>query len=285
MPETPEQATERYLRSGEHDAHFRAWPGNDFLARVHCGEAALRSALIAAVHSRTQHVAFPEAVANIDIVAFTREKVAPMVRGLFPACEQASVLSLLERSVILLTPATIDAQLQNTPWLATAWDLANLYLAGLGTDLLAEDAPGLLGLSEETTCYLSAASFDAPGRFEDFVVHEAAHIFHNCKRETIGLRQTRTREWLLEIDFGKRETFAYACEAYSRLHALGDGARERQRLLAEHEQESMPPDERVDAVEYVDILREAVAARNGWKRILQRCSPPRLARRARIGAA
>jgi hypothetical protein len=47
----------------------------------------------------------------------------------------------------------------------------------------------------------------------------------------------------------------------------------------------MPPDERVDAVEYVDILREAVAARNGWKRILQRCSPPRVARRARMGAA
>ncbi|EXI81722.1 MAG: hypothetical protein AW10_01030 [Candidatus Accumulibacter appositus] len=64
------------------------------------------------------------------------------------------------------------------------------------------------------------------------MVHEAAHIFHNCKRETIGRRATRTREWLLEIDFGKRETFTYACEAYSRLLALGDGPRERQRLLA-----------------------------------------------------
>ena len=55
MPESPEQATERYLRSGEHDAHFRAWPGNDFLARTDCGDAALRSALIAAVHDRTAH--------------------------------------------------------------------------------------------------------------------------------------------------------------------------------------------------------------------------------------
>ena len=32
-------------------------------------------------------------------------------------------------------------------------------------------------------------------------------------------------------------------------------------------------------------LREAVAARNGWKRILQRCSLPRVARRARVVAA
>ncbi|HRF06519.1 hypothetical protein [Accumulibacter sp.] len=47
----------------------------------------------------------------------------------------------------------------------------------------------------------------------------------------------------------------------------------------------MPPDERVDALEDVDILREAVAARNGWERILRRCSPPRVARRARMGAA
>ncbi|MBE2259712.1 MAG: hypothetical protein IAE88_12680 [Rhodobacteraceae bacterium] len=67
--------------------------------------------------------------------------MAPMVRGLFPACEQASVLNLLERSVILLTPGTIDALLQNTQWLATAWKLPNLYLAGLGAALLAEDAP------------------------------------------------------------------------------------------------------------------------------------------------
>jgi hypothetical protein len=35
----------------------------------------------------------------------------------------------------------------------------------------------------------------------------------------------------------------------------------------------MPSDDRVDADEYVDILREAVAARNGWKRILARCAP------------
>jgi hypothetical protein len=35
----------------------------------------------------------------------------------------------------------------------------------------------------------------------------------------------------------------------------------------------MPADERVNTDEYMDILREAVTARNGWKRILQRCSP------------
>ena len=79
---------------------------------------------------------------------------------------------------------------------------------------------------------------------------------------------------MLEIEYGKRETFAYACEAYSRILDLGNGTKGRLRLLAEHEQGPMPPDERVNIDEYMDILREAVTARNGWKRILQRCAPP-----------
>lgn len=106
-------------------------------------------------------------------------------------------------------------------WLSTAWDLANLYLAGVGAERLAADAPKLVGLSEGTTCYLSPEYFKAPGRFDDFLVHEAAHIFHNCKRRTIGLRETRRREWLLKIEFARREAFAYACETYSRIHELG----------------------------------------------------------------
>jgi hypothetical protein len=37
----------------------------------------------------------------------------------------------------------------------------------------------------------------------------------------------------------------------------------------------LPADERVDGDEYLDILREAVEARNGWKRIHARCAPVR----------
>jgi hypothetical protein len=62
----------------------------------------------------------------------------------------------------------------------------------------------------------------------DFIVHEVAHIFHNCKRKRIGLPFPRRREWLLEIDFAKRETFACACEAYSRLLEVGDCRAARQ---------------------------------------------------------
>ena len=40
----------------------------------------------------------------------------------------------------------------------------------------------------------------------------------------------------------------------------------------------------VEVDEYLDILREAVVARNGWKRILDRCSPPRQSRRGVVAS-
>jgi hypothetical protein len=282
MRESPEQAIKRYLRSGEHDPHFRAWPGDSYLGRIQQGDAALREALRSEIRRRTRHAAPPTALAELDVVTFTRQNVLPMVQGLFSRHEQACVLDVLERSVVFLTPATIDQVLDQSRWLGTAWNLANLFLAGIKADMLADDAPNLVGLSEETTCYLSAAYFDASGRFDDFLVHEAAHIFHNCKRCTIGLRETRQQEWLLEIDYAKRETFAYACETYSRIRLLGHGPQVRQALLTEYAQGPMPPDDRVDVDEYLDILGEAVGARNGWKRILSRCSPPKH-RRSVIG--
>lgn len=94
----------------------------------------------------------------------------------------------------------------------------------------------------------------------------------------MGLRETRRREWLLDIVYSKRETFAYACEAYSRIVELADTSAERRQLLAEAEAGPHPSDARVDVDEYLDVLREAVEARNGWKRILARCAAPKKGR-------
>ena len=275
MQESPEQAIKRYLQSGEYDTHFRAWPGDSYLGRVQHGDAALREALRSAIHACTPSARPHAGLARLGLRPAQRRQGFPIGQGLFTRHRPAGGLELLGRSVVFLTPATIDQVLEQSRWLSTAWDLANLFLAGVKAEILSDDAPYLVGLSEETTCYLSAAYFDASGRFDDFLVHEVAHIFHNCKRQTIGLRETRQREWLLEIDYVKRETFAYACETYSRIHPLGKGPRARQMLLAEYAQGPMPADDRVDVAEYLDILGEAVVARNGWKRILTRCAPPR----------
>jgi hypothetical protein len=160
-------------------------------------------------------------------------------------------------------------------WDSTAWDLANLYLASLGAALLGPEAPRIVGLSEETIFYVSPEYFDEDDRFADFVVHEAAHVFHNCKRRTVGLAETRRREWLLDIAFSKRETFAYACEAYARVVEHAGRPSDRPALASEYAQRrGVPSDQRVDREELVDIVRDAASVRNGWKRILARCAPP-----------
>jgi len=272
---SPEAETLRFLRTGDHDHLFPTWPGNDMLERARRGDDALRNALIAEVARRTRHATQPAELAHLDVVAFTRTKVGPMVRGLFPGREQAAVLDVLGRAVVFLSPANILTVLREERWLSTAWDLANLYLRSFGAELLGADAPELLGLAEETRCYVSV-EYLRPGndRFADFIVHEAAHVFHNCKRRTMGLPHTRRREWPIELAFGKRETFAYACEAYSRILELGRTPADRQRLLDDLARGPMPGHASVDHTEYLDILREAVTARNGWKKILARCAPP-----------
>ena len=278
MAMTDQQAEiERYLRSGDYDSRFAAWPGHTLVAQESCGHNALRQALIDAVEKRTALVPVPASFPELDPVAFTRAKVEPMVRGLFPAREQEQVLAVLERSVVFLTPETIRSELETVDWPHTGWDLANLYLGSLGAELLSDEAPQIVGLSLESTCYVSLEYFGETSRFSDYIVHETAHIFHNCKRGTIGLRETRRREWLLELEFSKRETFAYCCEAYSRILTLATKSSDRSALVEDLANGAMPDDDRVDPAEYVDILREAAGARNGWKRILARCSPaPRL---------
>ena len=272
---SPSVETERYIRTGQHDALFAVWPGRGLPDRARHGSSVLRGALVAEVRARTSHATAPEALADLDIVAFTRGKVEPMVRGLFPLTERQAVLDMLARSVVFLTPATIAQVLNETQFLNTAWRLANAYLLSCGAKLLADDAPRIVGLSAATTCYVSMDYFRRFCRYDDFLIHEAAHVFHNCKRVTVGLPETRRREWLLDIAFRKRETFAYACETYSRIVVLADGTAARRNALIEVGAGPMPADDSVDADEYLAIVREAISARNGWKRILDACAPPR----------
>jgi hypothetical protein len=266
-------AIRKYLRTGETDPLYWAWRG-DITERANCAHADLRGALVTAVNARVggvSHAAVPE----IDTAALTRSKIEPMVRGLFPSVEQDAVLAAVSRSVVFLTCANIEAVLFEQRWDRTAWDIANLYLGATGAQLLGEDSPGLVGLSEETTCYVSPDYFAEDDPFADYVVHEVAHIFHNCKRGSIGLRETRSRVWLLEIEYRKRETFAYSCEAYARILERGMTRAARIALAEEYGMTARISDERTDSAEVCNIVRTAAAARNGWKVILSRCAPMR----------
>lgn len=261
---------EAYLRTGEHDPASLGWRGQNLFARsIRAGDA-LADALIEEVLRRSRASRTDHRIPLVDVAGHARMKVEPMVRGLFPAAERDTVLAILERSVIFLTQDNIAETLRGCRWPHSAWTVANLYLGSIDAELLGPEASAILGMSEATTCYVSLEYFRTKKPFDDFVVHEAAHVFHNCKRERVGLRSTRRKEWLLEIEFRKRETFAYACEAYSRISSLSTSLASRRALVAQWA-ERPAHDESVDVDELIDIVREAVGSRNGWKRILHRC--------------
>ncbi len=262
---------ERYVRTGDADMDARAWPG-DFMERGRLQDADLRNALIRAVRRLAKGHSHEPVPANVGI-EFTRAKVEPMVRGFFARAEQDVVLATFEKAVVYVTSDTIESIILNHRWDRSRWDLANMYLLSVGAKLLGKKAARIVGMSEETTCYVSPNYFAEGDPFADFIVHEAAHIFHNCKRRTIGLRETRTKEWLLDIEFGKRETFAYSCEAYARIAARARNPAERRALAAEYGSKRRISAERVDPAEVASIVAEAANARNGWKAILTRCAP------------
>ncbi|MDQ6897965.1 MAG: hypothetical protein M3072_00370 [Candidatus Dormibacteraeota bacterium] len=91
--------------------------------------------------------------------------------------------------MIFVVQSNIERLCWETPWDHTAWNLANLYFDRVGAELLSPDAQRIVGLSEETTCYVSAAYFQQQGPFADFVVHDVAHIFHNCSERRSGCQR------------------------------------------------------------------------------------------------
>jgi hypothetical protein len=259
---------ERYLRTGEADPLL----DSNLLRHALFEEVARRTSV-------TPIAAMPE---GLDAVDLARRKLGPMVQGLFSRAEQRPVLELLERSIAFLTSERIGEVVLGSVFPSTAWDLANLYLSSVGAELLGEGAPRIVGLSEEVTCYVSMEYFGMDDPFSDFVVHEAAHVFHNCKRRTAGLPENRRREWLLDIEFKKREVFAYSCEAYASILERSKTPRERIALAEEYADLSPSFDDRADPGEVADIVRNACVARAGWRAgwrvILRRCSPAKLRR-------
>lgn len=269
MAPTVASETERYLRTGQTDPFMAAWPGT-WSERAERSRHELRTALIREMNriSSRRRSAIPLQ----HSVALVRRKARPMVHGLFSPSERDAVLTVLAHSVVFVTSENIEQLLLEQRWDRTAWNLANLHLGSLGAEQLGPDAERLDGLSEETICYVSPAYFEWQEPFADFIVHEVAHVFHNCKRAGVGLSQTRRREWLLDIAFHRRETFAYACEVYSRVVERARGMEGRRRLGEGFKAHDHFSDPRVDQDELTTIVRKAASVRNGWRVILESCA-------------
>jgi hypothetical protein len=267
-----EREVAHYLATGESDSLGGAFPGYHTLDRLTGYDNYLRGALLDEVKRRERGRRQGQVPVSFNPSIWLSGKVEPMIAGLFPATERQVVLDVAERSIVFLTREAAHETIRETPFLSSAWTIANVYLHSLGAPTLGEEASPIVGLNLERKCYVSLEYFADDDPFADYVVHEVAHIFHNCKRETIGLPHSRSKEWLLGIGYRKRETFAYACEAYSRISEQAKGKAERQDRLKQYSRGSKPCDDRVDQNELLDILAEAVPVRNGWKRILNRCA-------------
>ena len=231
----------RFIATGDYDMVFPAWPGRHALERMRAGDAALRAALVAAIRQRTKGLTLPvtppgfagklrRGKAGFDAGPFVLGKVRPMVCGLFPAKERQVMLDLFEKALVFVSGDNIEQLISETDDLSTAHQIANLFLGSLGLPGLDDLPVGFVGFSEETTFYVSTTYFDDDNPFADWVVHEAAHVFHNWKRAYVGLHETSTREFLLNIAFAKRELFAFACEAYSRILERAKSPADRRRL-------------------------------------------------------
>lgn len=268
--------TKRYLRTGEYDILFQDWLGTDVLDRASRGSKELIDTLVSKVKGRVETVSLSKScpISDAELAAFTRAKVTLMVRGFFPRKECEPVLSLLDDSVSFLTPDNIEGLIRRED-LHTAWEIACIYLASIGAERISNKSLDIVGVSVSNRCYVSQVYFREKNPYEDFVVHEAAHVFHNTKRHTAGLVGTRHKQWLLEIDFVMRETFAYSCEAYSRILELSKTPADRVFHLKKLQLLPPPQDERVVLSKYFEILALAISRRSGWKAILEECSVKR----------
>jgi hypothetical protein len=266
----------RFVAEGEAGSmDWQAWSGSNVIERMRAHHDALIDALYSEIARRTRRTRLPAEPA-VDWSKYVTERLTPMVRGLVPPPVQAAALRRLVAAVKLVTPGTVKEVLRGVSFLSTAWDVANLYLDAVGAKPLHAEGWAPLGLAAGDECYVSVHYVTKSGPLDDFVVHEAAHMLNDTKRRDVGLPQGRDKEWLLGIWYRHRELFAYSCEVWSRVVALAPTPRARRALVEDVATKGpFPNDSTVDRAEFVDVLREAAAARTGWRRILARCQEPR----------
>ncbi len=269
-----EREVAHYVATGEHDANaWRRYPGRTAIEQMTAQANALRDALLARIRDLKAGCDPIPVPRDRTSRAYLELKLAPMVTGIFEPEDQAVVLGTLVDSITFLTRDEVDRVLKESGWPRTNWDVARIWLDSIGGVPLAPVADGLLGLSENQRCYVSLRYFEdlEADLFADYVVHEAAHLLHNNKRRYVGLAERGRSEWLLDIEFRKRELFAYACEFWSRISTSAQAKKDRLALIDELAPRLSNFESEFDPEEMQDVLARAARARNGWRSIARAC--------------
>lgn len=250
----PDEVIERFLTTGRLPRSWPDWDGPPAVRRREA-EAAARDVLARIVRWRARRAPLAIGDGPADPAPVVVARARPMVEGLFPPEEAAAVLACLPRCVRVVTPARF-AELVADLSPRTGWDLANLLLDAMGAPPLADDSPALEGISHAAAGYVLPAAF-TPGDTSDVLVHELAHVLHSVPRARAGLSPGGAP--LLVVAPARRETFAWACEVWSRLQLAPDPAR----AVAGYCESSAAADPRVDRILLQHVLTRA-AEGDGW---------------------
>lgn len=250
------ESVERFLSTGEYDPRFPELSGN-IVERRRRGTALLKDVLRRVVAWRAGRS--PIAIRlPPDVPDRVRARITPLVHGMFAPEEAAALVEPLAARVVVVTPSTFGALVEDVP-LRTAWDLANLLLDDLGAPPLADDTPSLDGLCAAGRAWVPPRAVAAEDVFPDVLVHEAAHLLHHVRRAEVGLPGDGL---LVPVRPRRRETFAYACEVWAAAAREPDAAAARARAMALLA-ESGHHDARVDRAALTALLTRA-ADGEGW---------------------
>ncbi|MFN7147582.1 MAG: hypothetical protein ACK4YP_27690, partial [Myxococcota bacterium] len=178
------ESVERFLSTGEYDPRFPDLLGN-IVERRRRGTAMLKDVLRRVVAWRAGRSPIAMRLPT-DVPARVRTRIAPLVYGMFDAAEAGVLVEPLAARVVVVTPSTFGALVEDVP-LRTAWDLANLLLDDLGAPPLADDTPSLDGLCAAGRAWVPPRAFAADDAFPDVVVYGAAHLLHHVRRADLGV--------------------------------------------------------------------------------------------------
>jgi hypothetical protein len=196
-----------------------------------------------------------------------KEMITPLVESLFEKQYQKTIMKHLINSVVVLHKDNVYEELKGH-FEGDIIPIISIYLSSFSTEELPKIFDvNIVGKSIGTKCYVSYKYYENNQSIEDFIIHEIAHFFHNSKYECIGIKEIED-QFLLDIEYYKREIFAYSIEFYSKIKYLIQKGQNEKELLHEFEKLDIPNEES----KIIKILvKEALKKRDGWQYIYQEC--------------
>ncbi len=273
----------RFLRTGE-ETWDGAGSGRFTLAQLNEDQAhtrATKTALRTLFRMLTDLLSAEAQVAPQVRPETIERSAGPMVKGLVQDDWQEVALRELTARTFVLNfqgaKVAMEAEL-STCFMETAWQILWAMFGdyGLKPEEIEVECDGV---SAGNFAHVRLSAYETKDPYSDVIVHEAAHLLHYLKPAHYGLHVRRGQERFVDVEFGHRELFAFACEAYSRVVRHNE-RKSRISFAQEMKERALSfPRDRIEEV--AALVLNAARARNGWRVIREATSIRRVRGRAR----